>query len=79
MRDTGGIRTREPSNRTAVDIRLRLTATEMLCKIRIAEVPVWKDETALRTVARNMQLSCKTHPRRANVHSVQLKPHFHVQ
>ena len=56
------------------------TATGMFYEIRVVvEVPGWKDETALRTVTRNMQLSSITHPRRANVHSVQQKPHFHVQ
>jgi len=46
------------------------TATGMFCEIRIAvEVPDWKDDTALRTAARNMQLSSMMRPRRANVHS----------
>jgi len=47
------------------------TATGKFCEIRIAvEVPDWKDETALRTVARNKQNSCMSRPRRAYVHSV---------
>ena len=47
------------------------TVTGMLCGIKIVvEMPDWKDETALRTVARNVQNSCMTRARRANFHSV---------